>query len=92
MSFTELVGLYLVDTAPRGTTPQITLLVEQHVTRPMTTLNWTRLYLSWTETTFDITLDERHVLSYRESSRPFLVYWFSVAAASGWVSVETLKL
>lgn len=87
----ELVGLYLVDTPPRTTTPQITSLVEEHVTRPMSTLNWTRLHLSWTETTFDVTLDERLVLSYRESSRPILIYWFSVAAASGWVSIKTLS-
>ncbi|XP_066257101.1 uncharacterized protein [Euwallacea similis] len=84
-SVSGIIGLQFMKNLTRSTEPQITSLIEKQLPHTVTPRNWTKIYFSWTEEVFDIELNDQLVLHY-ESSRPIFMYWFSVAAASGWIT------
>ncbi|XP_050296163.1 uncharacterized protein LOC126736018 isoform X3 [Anthonomus grandis grandis] len=80
-----VISLNIVKVAPKSTEPKLTPLIEKQVPDVMTNNSWTTYYLTWSETMMDIKKNNVSVISERMPG-PVLVYWFSVAAASGWVT------
>ncbi|XP_023312772.1 uncharacterized protein LOC111692874, partial [Anoplophora glabripennis] len=61
------------------------LLQKSPVRNIMTTNSWTMYLVSFNESAFIIQKDNQTVLEYK-SQKPLVIYWFTVAAESGWVT------
>ncbi|XP_076269016.1 LOW QUALITY PROTEIN: uncharacterized protein LOC143201686 [Rhynchophorus ferrugineus] len=81
----DVVGFYRVEPPPRSMEGQMFPLVEVPVPHPIIPTNWSHLLVAWTERRFYVELNHEPVF-HHDNDRPLLLYWFSVAAAAGWIT------
>ncbi|XP_030744959.1 uncharacterized protein LOC115874050 isoform X2 [Sitophilus oryzae] len=80
-----MIGWYKIEAPPRAAEGLVYPLLEIQFQIPMVPTTWTEYNFSWGQRIMEVKRNNVTVL-HHENDKVLLLYWFSVAAAEGWVT------